>query len=86
MYFNNNVFCYIHSIWELSSDKIYFNFDKIVINFEIYNYLIENINKHIDKLNDMPFLNCTISYIKKLIKKNIIIFDNHDDYILYTNW
>ena len=56
-----------------------------MINFEIYNYLIENINKHIDKLNDMQFVNCTVNSIKKLIKRDDIIFDNLDDYILYTN-
>ena len=30
-------------------------FDIIIMNFEIYNYLIDNIIKHNDKLNDMPF-------------------------------
>ena len=85
MYFNNNIFCYKNNIWELSSDEIYLNFDNIIINFEIYNYLIENINKHIDKFNDMPFLNCTVSYIKKLIKKNNSIFDNLVDFTPYTN-
>ena len=85
MYFNNNIYCYKNNIWELSSDEIYFNFDNIIINFEIYNYLIENINKHIDKLNDMPFLNCTVSYIKKLIIRDNIIFDYLDNYIPYTN-
>ena len=33
----------------------------------------------------MPFLKCTVSYIKKLIKKDNIIFDNLDDYVPYTN-
>ena len=61
MCFNHNVFCYKSFIWELSSNEIYFNFDNIIINFEIYNYLIKNINKHVDKLNDMPFLNSTVS-------------------------
>ena len=37
-----------------------------MFNFKIYNYFIENINKHIDKLKDMPFLNCTVNYIKKI--------------------
>ena len=58
MYFNNNVYCYKRHIWELSSYDIYFNFDNIIINFEIYYYLIVNINNHIDKLNDMPSVNC----------------------------
>ena len=65
MYFNNNGCCYNNSIWKLSSDEIYVNFDNIIIYFEIYNYLIENINKHIDTLNNKPFLNCTDNYIKK---------------------
>ena len=38
MYFNNNIYCYKNNIWELSSYEIYFNFDNIIINFEIYNY------------------------------------------------
>ena len=33
----------------------------------------------------MPFFNCRVSYIKKLINKDNIIFDNLDDYIPYTN-
>ena len=55
MYFNNNIYCYKNNIWELSSDEIFFYFNNIMINFEIYNYLIEIINNHIDKLIDMPF-------------------------------
>ena len=77
MYFNNNIYGYINNIWELSSDEIYFNFDNItltIINFEIYNYLIENINKHIGKLNNMLFLNCKDSNIKKFIKPIILYF------------
>ena len=31
-----------------------------------------NINKPIDKINDRPFLNCAVSYIKKLIKRIIL--------------
>ena len=33
----------------------------------------------------MPFLNCKVNYIKKLIKTDNIIFDNLDDYIPYIN-
>ena len=85
MYNHNNICCYTNNIWEFSHNEIYFNFDNIIINYEIYNYLIENINKNIDKLNDMPFLNYTVNYIKKLIKRDNIIFDILDDCIPYTN-
>ena len=43
------------------------------------------MNKHIDKLNDMQFSNYTVSYIKKMITKNNIEFDNMENYIPYTN-
>ena len=33
----------------------------------------------------MPCSNCTVSNIKKLIKKDNIKFDNHENYIPYTN-
>ena len=53
-----------------------FNFKIKIYNFEIYSYLIDNIDKYIDKLTDIQFLNNGIVYIKKLIKRDNIKFDN----------
>ena len=47
--------------------------------------LIGNINKCIYKFTDIPFLYYAVIYIKQLISKDNITFDNHENYIPHTN-